>query len=518
MDEQVSGRMPPPRGGRAAGGSRNGVTPGMAAAVATPIAIVILVAFLPIWVWFWWRIEPDKNGIAILTHKTGRNLPSGQILALEPGEKGIQLEVLPAGRYFRNPYSWGWEMGSVTDIPAGKLGVRTRLYGRELPPGHIIAEEGFKGIVREVLGPGKYFVNPYGYRVDLFDAINIRAGCVGVVTSQVGLDVLRGDAPAEGRNGYLVSADTKGVQATVLAPGTYYLNPYLVSVVEVNLQSQRFEMSGEDSISFLTADGFTITVEGTIEYALAAEQVAMLTHKVGDMDDVLKKIILPRARGFSRIEGSKHPAKNFITGDTRQQFQNNLEEHLRRMCADWGIGIKSVLIRNIAPPEEIASVIRDREVAVQTARKYDQQLEQARSKAELTRQEMLAVQNKEKVETDTVRIRAVIKARQEQAVRVTAANRELEVAKLERDAAVAQAAAILSRAEADRSVVRMRNEADAAVIAGKVQAFGDGMNFARYAFYERLAPRIKSVLSADGQGGLGEIFAPYLPPRKEAQP
>jgi regulator of protease activity HflC (stomatin/prohibitin superfamily) len=286
-------------------------------------------------------------------------------------------------------------------------------------------------------------------------------------------------------------------------------------VVEVNLQSQRFELSGEGSISFLTADGFTITIEGTIEYALAAEQVALLTHKVGDMDDVLKKIILPRARGFSRIEGSKHPAKNFITGDTRQQFQNNLEEHLRKMCVDWGIGIKSVLIRNIAPPEEIASVIRDREVAVQTARKYDQQLEQARSKAELTRQEMLALQNKEKVESDTVRIRAVIKAQQEQAVRVTAANRELEVAKLERDAAVAQAAAIVRRAEADRDVVRMRNEADAAVIAGKVAAFGDGMNVARYALYERLGPRIKSVLSADGQGGLGEIFTPYLPPRKE---
>ena len=39
-----------------------------------------------------------------------------------------------------------------------------------------------KGIVPEVLGPGKHFVNPYAYAVKITDAINIRPGCVGVVS------------------------------------------------------------------------------------------------------------------------------------------------------------------------------------------------------------------------------------------------------------------------------------------------------------------------------------------------
>ena len=82
------------------------------------------------------------------------------------------------------------------------------------------------------------------------------------------------------------------------------------------------------------------------------------------------------------------------------------------------------------PPDQIASIIRDREVAVQTAKKYDREIEQAISKAELTRQEMLAQQNKEKVEAETARIRAVIKAEQDQAVLLTEANQGLEVAKL----------------------------------------------------------------------------------------
>ncbi|HPF98863.1 MAG TPA: SPFH domain-containing protein [Kiritimatiellia bacterium] len=487
-----------------------------------PIGLVlVLIAILafPLWFWFFCRIEPGSNAMAVLIHKTGKDLPSGQILALQPDQKGIQLDVLPEGRYFKNPYSWGWKIMGITDIPAGKLGVRTRLYGKDLPPGSIIATDDSKGIVADVLRPGKYRINPYAYSVALFDAITIRPGNVGVITSLVGEDVLNNSTlNASNRNQFLVGKGMKGVLPEVLDPGTYYLNPYMVNVVEVNLQSQRFEMSGDDAISFLTLDGFTVIVEGTLEYALRRDKVALLTHKVGDMDDILKKIILPRARGFSRIEGSKNPAKNYIMGDTRQKFQDNLEAHLTEKCAEWGIAIKSVLIRNITPPDEIASVIRDREIAVQTARKYEQQIAQAISKAELTKQEMLAQQNKEKVEADTARIRAVILAQQDLAVQVTAAKREFEVAKLENEAATAQAQAIVVRAGADRDVIRMQNEADAAVLGSQVKAFNTGLNLARHVFYEKLGPKIASILSGDQPDGLGGLFLPYVPPRKEVAP
>jgi len=488
---------------------------GLSAVGAAFLFVVFLVVAIPIWVWYWWRIEPGSDQIAILIHKTGKDLASGQILALSPDQKGIQLEVLPEGRYFRNPYSWDWKIEHITDIPAGELGVRTRLYGDDLPPGQIIATEGSKGILKDVLSPGKYRVNPYAYQVERHKEIPIRPGCIGVVTALSGNDVLNSEVPADRRNTFLVAEGMKGVQAQVLEPGTYYLNPYMVEVVEVNLQSQRFLLSGEDAITFLTADGFTITVEGTIEYGLMREKVAYLTHQVGNIDEILKKIILPRARGFSRIEGSKHPAKNFITGSTRQLFQNDLELHLRTLCKGWGIDIKSVLIRNITPPDQISSIIRDREVAVQTAKKFEQQIEQAKSKAELTRQEMLAVQNKEKVQADTSRIRAVIKAKQDQAVNLTAANKELEVAKLENQASMAQADAVLLKAGGEQAVIRMKNEAEAAVMTSQVKAFGSGLNFARYTFYERLAPMISNILSGDQDDGLGGLFKAFVPTGKE---
>lgn len=472
--------------------------------------------FCGVFYWTVCRIEPGSDEIAILIHKTGKDLPADQIIATDPSQKGIQLDVLPEGRYFYNPYAWDWKIAKITDIPAGKLGVKTRLYGKNLPGGQILAGEGFKGVVAEVLRPGKYRLNPYAYQVDLFDATSIRPGHGGVVTSLVGDDLFSKEIPAEMRNNYVAAAGYKGVQPKVLEPGTYYdKNPYMFSVAEVNLQSQRFEMSGEDAINFLTVDGFTVHVEGTIEYALIPNKVAKLTQQVGDMDDIIKKVIMPLARGFSRIEGSKNPAKNYITGETRQRFQNNLEGHLKEKCQESGVAIRSVLIRNITPPDQIASVIRNREVAVQNARKIEQQIAQAKSQAELTRQEALAQQNKEKVEADTAAIRAIISAKQDQQVRLIAANQDLEVAKLETAAAAAQADAILLKAEADRKVIALANEANANVITNQVQAFSSGMNFARHEFFEKLGPQIQTILTGDDETGLGGLFRPFLTPNKE---
>lgn len=486
--------------------------------------VIGLFVIVPLLVWTFCRIEPGSGEIAILIRKTGDDLPSGAMIALESQQKGIQFEVLSEGRYFRNPYTWGWEIGKIIDIPAGKLGVLTRLYGKDLPPGEIVAAgdcakaspDDAKGIVAAVLRPGKYRINPYACGIQLFDALSIRPGAVGVVTSLVGHDVLNGNLPVEARNTYLVGESMKGVVPGVLDPGAYYLNPYLYNVVEVTLQSQRFVLGGEDAINFSTLDGFNVQIEGTIEFSIARDKAALITHQIGDMEDVLKKLILPRARGFSRIEGSKHPAINFIVGETRQQFQDNLEQHLRQNAQRWGVAIKSVLIRNIVTPDAIASIIRDREISVQNARKFEQQIEQARSLAELTRQEMLARQNQEKVAAETSRIQAVIRARQDLAVKVTAANQELEVAKLENEAAAAQAGALLAKAQAERDVIELTNKAQAEVITAQVRAFKNGMNLARFSFYQKLGPRIVSLLGSDGPDSFGGLFQPYFP--KEAKP
>lgn len=469
-------------------------------------ALMLLVFFFSLWVWFFCRIELDKGQIAVLIKKTGKDLPSGEIIAPSLKYKGIQLDVLSEGRYFKNPYVWGWKVHNLTDIPAGRLGIKIRLYGKDLAPGKIFAAEGFKGITEEVLRPGRYRINPYAYEVNVFNAINIKPGHVGVVTLLVGEDLLNGK-PVN-LNSFLVSDIEKGIQQEVLNPGTYYLNPYLKSVTEVDLRSQRFQISGQEAIRFLSMDGFDIEVEGTIEWAIERDKVSLVVHRIGDLEDIQRKIILPQARGFMRIEGGKKPAVEYILGETRKQFQDNLFEHLKQQCSQRGIIIKSTLIRNIQPPEIIASIIRDREVAVQNRNKYELQIFEAQSKANLVKEEMLAEQNKAKVVRETQKIKSVINAEQEKEVAIIKADRQKEVAKLSNEAADFEVEATVKRGEADRDVIDFGNKAQASVLKKEADAFKGGANMARYHYLKKIAPQISTILGEE-KGPLGDILNKY---------
>ena len=468
-----------------------------------------------LWVWFGWRIEPGNGEVAVLMRKTGKDLPPGAILAPGPGYKGIQLDVLPEGRHFRNPWTWHWRVVRAVDVPAGKFGVLVRKFGEDLPEGGILApDERHRGIVREVLGTGKHRVNPYAYEVRLYDDITIKPGHVGVVTSLCGADILGGPAPETEAEGFLVKPGSKGVLAGVLKEGTHRLNPFLYAVSIVNIQSQRFELSGADAISFLTLDGFTVSAEGTLEFNIEPERAALLTQEVGDMDDILQKIILPSARGFSRLEGSKKSATEFIVGESRQAFQNSLEAYLKSICAPWGISLNSVLIRDIFAPQSIAGIIRDRELAVQEGRKIDQQIVQARSQAELGRQKALADRNSAVVAAETERIQQTIAAVQKQAEEVIAAEAARAVAETALKAAEADAAAQLARAEAKRAVIEKSTTAQADVLRQEVSVYKNEADYVRARLYEKLAPRLAEVLTADRPG---EPFGLPVKPAASAQ-
>ena len=144
------------------------------------ILLLVLLVLLPLFVWFGCRIEPGNGEIAVLIRKTGKPLPPDELIARSPEQQGIQLEVLGEGRYFRNPYTWDWEILPITDVPAGKFAVLVRKFGRDLTDGRIIApDDESKGVLADVLGTGKHRINPYAYEVRIYDDVRIMPGFIG---------------------------------------------------------------------------------------------------------------------------------------------------------------------------------------------------------------------------------------------------------------------------------------------------------------------------------------------------
>ena len=492
------------------------------------IGVFFFVTFMI--VWFYVRMEVTTNNLMLLMNKTGKTLPAdlrddyGDQVVLYPelvkavaaatGEsesyvrdhyKGIRYEVNKEGRYFPNPYTRKAFMVPTTLIKQNEIGVKIRRFGKPLPtPKTVATEPDDRGPVAEVLVPGRHDVNLLAYEVQRFPAVQIPPGHVGVVT------LLSGEKPAQG-NTYTVDPGEKGVQRESLEPGLYYINPYLQKIFIVDIRSQKYDMIGDDAIHFPSSDSFTITIEGTIEWAIRRDQVSNVTvayGTYGDANQILDKIILPNVRSIARIQGSKLKAREFISGKTRTAFQQKLLEQLKDKCREQGIDIRAALVRDIKPPIEIAQLISKREQADQEIERSTNQMQEAQAEARLVEQEELQAQNAAIGEARRDVVTMTKKAEQEKSVAITAANRALEVARLRLEAAEKEATAIRSRGEAQAKIVLLNYEARAKPLKDAVDAFGDGNAYAQHFFLMKVAPSMKSILS-NTEGPFADIFKDF---------
>jgi len=475
----------------------------------SPLALVpLLLIFLAMGIL---NVGPKKT--AILIRKTGPLPPAGSIVTRESGQRGIVLEPVPEGLFWRNPYTYDWVIVDKVDVPAGKLGVVVRQFGDDLPPGQIIAGEGQKGILDIPKRPGLHLdvSNHYAYKVEVRDMVAIPPGHVGVVT------LLSGKEPKD-PNRFVVNEGEKGVQKKTLSPGTYYVNPYIKRLDSVDMRAHIFNMDGADAIRFPSSDGFPITMVGTIEWYIDQGRVPEVYVKYVDKRDVItcivEKIILPNARAFSRIEGSKHLARDFISGVTRQKFQEAFLVGTQESCGRLGIVIKSALVRDTLPPEEIANPIRQREIAIRERDKYEQEKEREIQEKNLS-MEIKLMERMTKVKDAEAKVAiSVTKAKELQKVAIIMAERKLEVAGLEFKAAQDQAGALLERGRAEADVVLFNNKAKAAGIRSAREAFKSGTAYVRYLYYQKIAPAMCYILS-NTDGPFADIFKEFAKDRDE---
>lgn len=509
-----------------------------------PLGALLLIALaaLPaygIFQWFFCRIEVEQGKLAVLIAKTGANLPSGRIIA-GPEEKGIRLATLGEGRHFRNPLFWDWYLVPIAEVPPGKVGVVTRLFGKEPPSGTVLVEgtiedtdieNAEKGILREVLRPGRYRLNPMAYALETHEAVEIKPGFVGVVTNLVG-------TPPRDPNRYVVEAGERGVQKTTLGPGVHYVNPYAVRIDAIDVRQKRLEftqdprllaktrkedpkwkyLSDHVAIVFPSSDGFEIEVKLTVTWQVDEKRAPEAFVRIGKSadvarydDDVVQIVLTPAIRGYARIEGSKFEATQYISGASRTTFQNALLEKVRAACAPKGILIHEVLVSDIEPPAEIADPIRQREIAKEELARNLNQIKQAQAEQTLARQTALVAQERARVESETKKIQQVITAKNRQEVAMIDQEKLLMVARTDLEAAKLEASAILSRGQAEADVIHAKNEAEAEALKRAVEAFRSPAAFAAYTFATRVAPSVRGVF-ADPASPFGRLFTEMIEP------
>ena len=419
------------------------------------------------------RIDVPNKHMAILTHKMGKDLEPGVVIAPSPEYKGVQKEVLTEGRYYYNPYDWEWQVVPQVEIPEGKLGVRIRMYGDDLAAGELIAwKENQKGIVPEVLRPGRYPINAwvdrqrerlvqnYAEIVELHDPVTIPAGYKGLITDLT--------APMPKQANELLSAKgERGVQSETLEPGTYYLNPVRAGgpfggLPQPAIQPHRHRVShqgrflgqpgGDHRIPRQTRTGRQPPTFSTTRSAKSKNLA----------EEVIAKVILPNARAYTRLRGSNHSGKEFIAGDTRVTFQEDFQKTMKSTCDEQGIEVIQALITTIKPPEKIADPVRRRQIALQQEAQYKKEIEQQVAEQELAVQKATVEQKKALVAASQEVVVVTTEAKKKQEVALIDANKRLAVAEQKLLAAKDLAAAIMAKGKADADVIRFANQAEAA--------------------------------------------------------
>lgn len=514
-------------------------------------AALVLAGLALGYLWFFCRIYVPPDKMAVLIRKVGQPLPPGQKIA-EAGQKGIQRDTLGPGRYFINPWTTEYELHDLIEVPAGnpqtwrevfeagrpefqvprivgawpKVGVVTSLVGKLGDSTQRVVEEGYQGILRQVLTPGTYRLNPYAYKVELVDAVVVPLGCVGVVTSQLGempgVEVVTETAigpdgtpvPGERRTiQKLAEPGQRGVLRSVLQPGIYYLNPYVekVDIVQIGY-NQLSQVRGEElyeQIAFPSADGFTIVVDVTVVWGRHPEHTAEMFARMGSVERI-REIILSQIRSVCRNIGSDYSSTDFIRGEKREQYQLAVTESLQRVAREKDIEILIALIQSIevrgGTEEPAGGAQLDLKATIQRgyiAREQEltkqKQRETAEKKAELAAAQAQIEVAREQIRAETrKKVAERLAEGQKQAEEINAL-RDLEVARIERQIAELDAEKTRVLGNASAQVDQLRNQAEADGKRMLVEAFGSGRAFNLYTFAESFRPEsIRLIFAGEG--------------------
>lgn len=532
--------------------------PGLLGVVAA--LLLYFVGYLGIWQWEFCRIEVPPGFSLQIRYKgpwpfgSAPQAPEGTLARTDskgnPLQVGVLENMLGPGRHFFSPLEFETKLVPDLIVPPGKLGVVVSKTGKAGPSGSILSDgEGFRGIRREVLTPGRYRLNSYAFEVRNIDvdacvepATRLRrqegdptlipAGYVGVVTNKTG-------NPGTG--------EVQGIQKDVLQPGIYFFNPEekridIVSVgynessmsvetdqaataqarrdsaaaAAVNAKSttgkdERGDRLGRTTgvdpvykegkgIEFPSNDGFLIHLDFTAIWGITPDQAPEVVRQFGTLKDVEQKVVLPQIGSICRMHGSKRGAVDLLVGETREAFQDETAAELERVLGSKQLSLLFGLTRHIYVPAEVREPIQKSKIANELTKTRDQERLTAEAQADLTEAKAKVILEERRTMAETMKLAAELTATGEKkAAGIVAETEKLQAGIDAKTAAIdAQSTKLMGEASAKRLELTKRAEADRFRLY--VSALGGPEAYNQYVFAEGLAPDLKLGVFYAGPG------------------
>lgn len=493
-----------------------------------PVLLVLLVVVLStsavMTVYKYFLKDVPSGYMLVKVSMFGDPLNEGQILA-GPGQKGVREQVHGEGWHFVWPLLFKTELKKNIVVPGQKavdgvveppkVGIVKALGGEPLPAGVFLAERGQQGIWREVLLPGSYRLNPYGFEVKLVDMVEIKPGNVGVLRRKLGAD-----GPTE----FAAGPNEKGiVRDNVLEPGLYPVNTeeYEVISCPIGIYQTTYhydlDKSKNTALVFDASDSNRIELDCTIEWELQPEHWPKWVAKFRTQERIESAVIKLNVKNISRNRGQDYGAEDFLDGDKREKFQTEFTNGLSEECQRDNVVVRNAFIRNIIIRDEFLLPKREEQLAKEKAETQKEQKITAETDNEVVAAEQTIKLEVAKVEAQTEQMVAAIKREATNLEVVT----DAEIEKLQDEYAAeiaileSERSELVGKAEAEKK--KIVDTAKSSLHKMQMDVFkNDTAAFFRYTMSQNLNPDLRIRLFQSGPGtfwtNMGEknlnLFAP----------
>ena len=381
-----------------------------------------------------------------------------------------------------------------------------------------ITNGGSKGLQEQVILAGRYFINPKFATVEMKPMTEVPIANVGVVISYVGdtgVDIT-GDAF---KHGNLVSKCQKGVWAEPLDPGKYAINPYTTKVevvptanVVLNWATGKSEAHMLDknlsTITVRSSDGFTFNLDVSQIIHIPRNEAPKVIARFGNMANLVTQVLEPTIGNYFRNAAQASDVIDFLK--KRSERQNQAKESISSALIDYNVNAVDTLIGDITPPPDLMKTLTDRKLAEQAKITYDTERMAEDTRKELEQAKAMADTQHRVVDSE----RSVTIADFAAQAKVKEAEGEAQSKKIN---AQADAAVITAIGSAEAGKTKAVGEAEADVIKLKISSMESG-NYAAVQIAQTLATNhIKLVpdIVAGGQsnsssGGNGSTLVDVL--------
>ena len=367
---------------------------------------------------------------------------------------------------------------------------------------------GYKGLQEQVLLAGRYVINPRFATVEIVEMSMVPIANVGVVIAYVGREGQ--DVTGDGfKHGNLVTPGEKGVWVTPLDPGKYPINPYthkLVTVptanVVLNWATGKTEAHKLDAnlstITVRSADGFKFNLDVSQIIHIPSKDAPKVIARFGDMSALVTQVLEPTIGNYFRNAAQGSDIIDFLKNRTKRQDEARLA--ISAALVEYNVGAVDTLIGDIVPPEDLMRTLTDRKIAEQERVTYETQREAQGVRQAL--EQATALANTQAHVVDAERRVQIAEFDAQAAVKSAEGNAKSKTINAEADATV-----LRTVGEAEGAKILAVGGSEAQVIQQKVDAMDAG-NYAVVQVADALAkggikivPDI--VAGGNGEGGMG---------------